>query len=154
VSAVEASTPQRTLIVANLTAATPILLQEVERRAMASPTTSFVLLVPNVESRKTADWTLETARKLLEKAAGAHVDGLIGGADAFESVRETLAHGSYDDVIISTLPRKRSEWLRRDLPSRVEELGVPVTVITPPEEPSPLKQFADQFSAKAPPTTG
>jgi hypothetical protein len=153
VSAVESSAQQRTLIVANLTASTPTLLQEVERRAVEKPTT-FVLLVPNVESRQHADWTLETARKLLEKAVGAHVDGLLGGADAFESVREVLAHGSYDDVIISTLPKKRSEWLRKDLPSRVEELGVPVTVITPPEEPSPLKQFADQFSAKAPPTAG
>lgn len=150
----EATAPHRTLIVANLTAATPILLQEVERRALESPTTAFVLLVPNVESRKTADWTLETARKLLEKAAGGHVDGLIGGSDAFGSVRDVLAHGSYDDVIISTLPKKRSEWLQKDLPSRVEELGVPVTVITPPEEPSALKQFADQFSAKGPPTTG
>jgi hypothetical protein len=26
---------------------------------------------------------------------------------------------------------------------------VPVTVITPPEEPSPLKVFTDSFSAKA-----
>lgn len=149
----ESSTQQRTLIVANLTASTPTLLQEVERRAVEKPTT-FVLLVPNVESRQHADWTLETARKLLEKAVGAHVDGLLGGTDAFESVREVLAHGSYDDVIISTLPKKRSEWLRKDLPSRVEELGVPVTTITPPEEPSPLKQFTEQFSAKAPPAAG
>lgn len=152
-SRVEGSDTHRTLIVANLTAATPTLLQEVERRAIERPTT-FVLLVPNVESRKTADWTLGTARKLLEKAAGGHVDGLIGGSDAFESVRDTLAHGAYDEVIISTLPKKRSEWLRKDLPTRVEELGVPVTVITPPEERSPLKQFTEQFSAKAPPTAG
>jgi hypothetical protein len=153
VSAVEASKSHRTLIVANLTAATPILLQEVERRAIDRPT-AFTLLVPNVQSRNAADWTLETARKLLERAAGTHVDGLLGGEDPFESVREVLAHGSYDDVIISTLPKKRSEWLRKDLPSRVEELGVSVTIITPPEEPSPLKQFTEQFSAKAPPAAG
>lgn len=149
----QASPPHRTLIVANLTAATPTLLQEVERRAIEQPTT-FVLLIPNVESRQAADWTLGTARKLLEKATGGHVDGLMGGADAFESVRDVLAHGSYDEVIISTLPKKRSEWLRKDLPSRVEALGVPVTIITPPEEPSPLRQFTEQFSAKAPPAAG
>jgi hypothetical protein len=142
--------PLRTLIVANLTASTPTLLQEVERRAGDRPTT-FVLLIPNVESKKSADWTLETARKLLEKAVGSPVEGLVGGADAFESVRQALADGSYDDVIISTLPKRRSEWLRKDLPTRVEELGVPVTVITPPEEPSPIKAFTDQFSAKTPP---
>jgi hypothetical protein len=142
--------PLRTLIVANLTASTPTLLQEVERRAGDRPTT-FVLLIPNVESKQSADWTLETARKLLEKAVGSPVEGLVGGADAFESVRQALADGSYDDVIISTLPKRRSEWLRKDLPTRVEELGVPVTVITPPEEPSPIKAFTDQFSAKTPP---
>ena len=149
----DTQTPRRTLIVANLTASTPILLQEVERRADEQPTT-FTLLIPNVQSKKAADWTLETARKLLEQAAGGPVEGELGGPDAFESVRDALAKGSYDDVIISTLPRRRSEWLRRDLPRRVEQLGVPVTVITPPEEPSPIKAFTDSFSAKAPPATG
>jgi len=144
------SDPQRTLIVANLTASTPILLQEVQQRADERPT-KFALLIPNVDSKKTADWTRDTALKLLEKAAGGPVDGLVGGADPFESVRDVLADGSFDDVIISTLPKRTSEWLRRDLPSRVEELGVPVTVITPPEEPSPLKAFTDGFSAKTPP---
>jgi hypothetical protein len=142
--------PRRTLIVANLTSSTPILLQEVERRADEQPTT-FSLLIPSADSKKTTDWTLQTATSLLGKAAGAPVEGRVGGADAFESVRQALAEESYDDVIISTLPKRASEWLRKDLPTRVQELGVPVTVITPPDEPSPLKSFTDSFSAKAPP---
>jgi hypothetical protein len=144
---------RRTLIVANLTASTPILLQEVEQRADERPT-KFALLIPNVASKKTADWTLETAVRLLQKAAGGPVDGLVGGADPLESIRQALAEGSYDDVIISTLPKRTSEWLRRDLPSRVRELGVPVTVITPPEEPSSLQAFTESFSAKTPPAAG
>ncbi len=47
----------RTLVVANLTAQTPILLQEIDRRAQARPT-AFTLLVPEI-SRGPADWTVE-----------------------------------------------------------------------------------------------
>jgi hypothetical protein len=146
-------TPRRTLIVANLTASTPILLQEVKRRAAERPT-KFTLLIPNVQGKRSADWTLETAVGLLEKATDGPVEGRLGGADPFESVKEALADGSYDDVIISTLPKRTSEWLRRDLPSRVEELGVPVSVITQPEQPSPIKSFTDQFDARVPRGTG
>ena len=147
----ETPTPHRTLIIANLTASTPILLQEVERRALDQPKGEFDLLVPNVPSSKYADWSLETARSLLSRAAGRPVGGKASDEDAFESVRTAVSEGGYDDIIISTLPKGRSEWLRKDLPSRVEELGLPVTVITPPEEPSSIKAFADSFSAKDPP---
>jgi hypothetical protein len=143
----DASTQHRTLIVANLTASTPFLLQEVSRLAAERPT-KFSLLVPNVDAAKAADWSLETAEKLLSLAAGSPVKGSLGGQDPLESIREAIAGGDYDDVLISTLPKPRSEWLRKDLPTRVSELGIPVSVITPPEEPSPLKQFTDQFSAR------
>lgn len=137
----------RTLIVANLTASTPFLLQEVKRLAGERPTT-FCLLIPNVDPGKRSDWSLQTATKLLGKAAGAEVEGFLGGGDAFESVKEALEGGYYNDILISTLPKRRSDWLRKDLPTRVETLGLPVTVITPPEEPSPLESFTEQFSAR------
>ena len=95
--------------------------------------TAFTLLIPDVNSRASADWTLESALTLIRRAVRgtATVEGLVGGSDAFASVKETLAAGAYDDVIISTLPRRSSEWLRRDLPHRVRRLGVPVTLIAP-----------------------
>ena len=52
-----AATAHRTLVVANLTAQTPSLLQEIDRRAAARPT-AFTLLVPDTSS-KPVDWTLE-----------------------------------------------------------------------------------------------
>jgi hypothetical protein len=143
----ETATPHRTLIVANLTASTPFLLQEVTRLAGERPT-RFSLLIPNVDPDRAADWSLETATKLLGRAAGAKVEGRVGSQDPFDSIKDEVAGGGYDDILISTLPKRRSEWLRKDLPSRVETLGLPVSVITPPEEPSALQQFTDGFSAR------
>ncbi len=127
----------RTLVVANRTAQTPVLLQQVDRRAAARPTW-FTLLVPDTSSKR-ADWTLHEALKEVRKAAlgpmglrRAHVDGLVGGKDAFESVRRALELGTFDDVLISTLPAQDSVWLRDELPRDVALLGVEVTVITPP----------------------
>jgi hypothetical protein len=128
----EAAT-RRILVVANRTANTPTLLDAIDRRANEGPCT-FTLLIPNEPRKGGADWTLETALPLLERAAGAHVDGMVGEADPFEAVQAALREPGFDEVIISTLPRRVSEWLRRDLPHRVEKLGVRVTTITQHEE--------------------
>lgn len=131
----------RTLVVANRTAATPLLLTAVERRAAQRPTT-FVLLRPSVSPRDRTDWSLADAVKALRKAASGptgqratHVEGLDREGDAFEAVKAALTDGDFDDVIVSTLPKRTSQWLKRDLPSRIERLGVPVTVITQPKGP-------------------
>jgi hypothetical protein len=120
----------RVLIVANRTASTPRLIEAVRRRAEAS-SCEFALLIPDVTDRKAADWTLETAQRLLRPATRGKVEGLVGGADPFESVKEAVREGDFDEIIISTLPRRVSKWLRRDLIGRVEGLGLPVTAIVP-----------------------
>jgi hypothetical protein len=122
----------RILIVANQTASTPRLIEAVRRRATAGPCT-FALLIPDVTDRNTADWTLETAQRLLQTPARGSVEGLVGGPDPFASVEQAVREGDFDEIIISTMPGRVSKWLRRDLPHRVERLGLPVTVVTTPE---------------------
>src|SRR5687767_14311782 len=126
----ESARQRRVLVVANRTAATPTLLDAVRRYAHEQPTT-FALLIPDSPKTEQADWTLELAPPLLERAARGPVEGLTGtSGDPIDAIRKVLGEGSYDRVIISTLPRRVSQWLRRDLPKRVEALGVPVEVIT------------------------
>ena len=128
----ESSTPRRVLIVAYRTAATPALLEAVRDRAARAPV-RFTLLVPRPywdPDTEEAALTLELALPLLDQAADDHVEGLIGDPDLFVAVQEALAREPFDEVIVSTLPTRVSHWLRRDLPSRVEQLGLPVTVVT------------------------
>jgi hypothetical protein len=122
--------PTRVLVVANRTAATPLLLDEVAKRARAGPC-EFTLLIPDADARSAGDWTLDAALPQLEQAAGAPVRGLVDGPHPLESIYEALRGGDYDEVIISTLSRRFSRWLHRDLPGRIRALGLPVTVVEP-----------------------
>jgi hypothetical protein len=66
----------------------------------------------------------------MEEAAGAPVDGSVSRRhDPMDAVEEALHDGAFDEIILSTLPRRVSRWLHIDLPSRVEHLGLPVTTV-------------------------
>jgi hypothetical protein len=56
---------------------------------------------------------------------------MLGGADPFMSVSDAVRDGHFDEIIVSTLSKKTSKWLRRDLVRKLEGIGLPVTTITP-----------------------
>jgi hypothetical protein len=138
----ESSTsPQRVLVVAHRTAATPALIDAVRERAARGPAT-FTLLVPNPahglhrvvdpedQEENEAQNVLDLALPLLEDAVGGHVEGMIGDAEPLNAIQDAVNLHGFDEIIISTLPKRVSRWLHIDLPSKVNGLGLPVTTVT------------------------
>jgi hypothetical protein len=140
----------RILVVANRTAATERLAAAVRERAARGPC-RFTLLVPRhvrglhlLVDPEDQGWdeaarAIETGRPLLEQAAGAPVEAMIGSHEPLSAVQDALNLHGFDEVIISTLPPLVSRWLHLDLPHKVAALGVPVTTITaaPADSPAP-----------------
>lgn len=139
----ESSQPARVLIVAHRTAATPALLDAIRERAGRSPVT-FTLLVPSAAhglhklvDPEDADGgeaaaTLELALPLMEDAAGGPVKGVIGAPEPLAAIQDAVNLQGYDEIIISTLPKRVSRWLKLDLPHKAAALGLPVTTVTAP----------------------
>ena len=136
------SSTARVLVVASRTAATPALLEAVRERA-ASPPCTFTLLVPSSahglhammdpedQGSSEAEATIEMALPLLaEAAAGAPVDAMVGVAEPLAAIQDAINLHGFDEIILSTLPRRVSRWLRLDLPHKVAGLGLPVTTVT------------------------
>jgi hypothetical protein len=120
----------RVLVVANSTAATPRLLEHVRRRAKAAPC-DFTLIIPGAHGGNTANWTPETALRLLKRAARGRAEAAPQGPSPFRSIQSVVRDGNYDEIIVSIRPPRWSKWLRCDLLHRIERLGLPVTAILP-----------------------
>jgi hypothetical protein len=138
--------PARVLVVAHKTAATQPLLEAVRERAARGPC-AFTLLVPNSahglhkvvdaedQGAGEARGVLEQALPKLGEAAGAPVDGIVGDPDPMAAVQDAINLRGFDEIIISTLSPRVSRWLKLDLPSKVSGLGLPVSTVTPADDP-------------------
>ncbi len=147
--------PARVLIVANRTAATDLLQEAVRARASAGPA-EFHLLVPatprglhrlvdpEVSGREEAAAQLELALEKLREAAGAEVTGHVGDADPTAAISDALHEQHFDEIIISTLPRRLSRWMHIDLPSKVRGIGLPVTHVEARRAPAPEEVVAEE----------
>lgn len=138
----ESSAPAtRVLVVANRTAATQALQAAVRERAARGPC-AFTLLVPNSahglhrvvdpedQGATEAEAVLELALPLLEEAAGDRVEGMVGDPEPLAAIHDAVNVRGFDEIILSTLPKRMSRWLRLDLPHKVAGLGIPVTTVT------------------------
>jgi hypothetical protein len=132
------STPAHVLLVANRTAATEDLLDAVRARVARGPAV-FHLVVPAnphglhkvVDPQEgdagEAEHALAAALPLLSEAAGARVTGHVGDHEPLMAIEDALNRAPYDEIVISTLPRRLSRWLRLDLVSKARGTGLPVT---------------------------
>lgn len=130
--------PARVLLVANRTAATDVLCDAVRERVRRGPAV-FHLVVPNhphglhkvVDPQEgdagESERTLRHALGPLSDAAGGPVTGHVGDAEPLMAIADAVNGAHYDEIVISTLPRRVSRWLRLDLVSKARGFGLPVT---------------------------
>lgn len=129
------------LVVANRTADSPELIAALRQRAARSPT-SFTLLVPAVprglawaadmkaggsEAVSRAEIGAERIRR-----SGLEVDAaIVGDPDPLAAIGDALRSRKFDQVVLCTLPRGISRWLRLSLPHRLRRTtNVPVLHVT------------------------
>lgn len=129
------------LVVAHRTLVGPELLDEVQSRV--GPDAAFHLLVP-VEHPSDHAWSQgEVQAKAAERLAegldrfrqlGVAVDGTVGDVDPVTAIttvirdRTMAGEPPFDEVLLSTLARGPSRWLKLDVVSRTRErTGLPVT---------------------------
>jgi len=125
------------LVVANKTAESDELLEALRRRAQEGPA-SFHLVVPATPrgvswaadmhaGGDAAEHDLEGALERL-RAAGLDIEGEIGDPDPVAAVTDAANQHKFDELIVSTLHKTISKWLKLDLPSKAAHAtGLPVT---------------------------
>lgn len=111
-----------TLVVANRTAGNRELVEVLRRDAESHPDRVFIVVVPQ-EGRD--GHAAREARERLSRfvaqlrESGIVANGMIGDPDPYDAVCNALDLFTVDHVVVSTLPKTRSGWLRADLVERV-----------------------------------
>jgi hypothetical protein len=112
--------PANVLVVANQTVLGEALFERIRARAAAGPA-GFLIVAPQGDG----GGTYERAEKRLLRAVtrlraeGLDVHGQISHPDPYTAVMHAAEDERVDEIIVSTLPRARSGWLRRDLVERL-----------------------------------
>ena len=129
---------RRILVIANETVAGETLRDEIHRRAegieervrvvcpaLMSPVRYFASDedAPRAAAQERLDRSLSALR-----AAGVSAEGEVGDADPLQAIEDGLRSFGADEIIISTHPEGRSQWLERGVVRRARErFDVPIT---------------------------
>jgi hypothetical protein len=109
------------LVIANQTVVGDALLEQIRARARSSPA-SFLIISPQGGGAGSYE---EAEKRLLRavtrlRAQGLDVHGQIAHPDPYTAAIQAIEEERVDEIIVSTFPRSRSGWLRRDLVERLK----------------------------------
>jgi hypothetical protein len=131
------------LVVANRTAASNFLIEALKERARREDL-SFSLVVPatpgGVAWAADMDSGEAAARRRMDAAVRSYLaaglrlrDARVGHPDPLAAALDAVHFGHFSEIVVSTLPRHLSAWLRLSLPHRVAHAtGLPVTHVEVP----------------------
>jgi hypothetical protein len=119
-----------TLVVAHKTSSGNELIERLKAKAAGETRHLFIAVIPQQDrsgaAHREARIRLGTMLERLD-AAGLLSAGMIGDPDPYTATINALELFKADDVVISTLPKERSGWLRSNLIERVSHAtAVPV----------------------------
>jgi GABA permease len=129
---------RRLLVIANETVGGPELLGEIHRRADGVPANVLVVspalntpvrhwVSDEDEARIAAQARLDQSLAIM-RADGLQAHGEIGDDDPLQAIDDALRTFAPDELIISTHPEGRSNWLERDVVGKARErFAIPVT---------------------------
>src|SRR3954470_13655612 len=121
----------RILVVANETVGGPELLTQIRERS--GDRTERVLVVSPALNSTLKTWTSDedgaraAAQRRLDasvesmRSAGLDAEGEIGDADPVQAIEDALRTFQPDELVISTHPEGRSQWLERGVVERARE---------------------------------
>jgi hypothetical protein len=129
-----------TLVVAHKTSSGDELIDHLKAKAAGDARHLFIAVVPQVDrsggAHREAQIRLAAMLARLD-AAGLLSAGMIGDPDPYTSVMNALELFKVNDVVISTLSKARSGWLRANLIERVgNATTVPVEHVVAADEPN------------------
>jgi hypothetical protein len=129
---------RRILVVANQTCPCPALADEVAARA-GDPPARVLVVAPALNARlrhwvSDVDAAIAAARERLDRAVanlrerGIAAHGVVGDSDPLLAIEDALADFRATEIVLSTYPPGRSNWLEKNLPKRASaRFDLPLT---------------------------